>query len=67
MINRERVKKMFVHYRRRLKRYGLKENDGNMHAFRSTGSPCSCPACSGEKYNRKQKHKKNMKKEFEAL
>jgi len=68
MINRERVRQMFVHYRRRLKKYGLKEEDGNMHAFRTTGSPCSCPACSGEKYSRKQKHKNaDMKQELDAL
>ena len=59
---------MFTHYRRRLKKYGLSENDGNMHAFRTTGSPCSCGACSGEKYSRKEKHKNaEMKKELEAL
>ena len=57
MINRERVKKMFSHYRKRLKKYSLKESSGQ-HVFRTTGSPCSCPACGGEKYNRKQKHKK---------
>jgi hypothetical protein len=58
MVNRERVKQMFSHYKKRLKKYGLKESDGKMYAFRTTGSPCSCPACSGEKYSRKQKHKK---------
>lgn len=59
---------MYVHYRRRLRKYGLRETDGNMHAFRTTGSPCSCAACSGEKYSRKQKHKNaDMKKELEAL
>jgi len=58
---------MFAHYRKRLKKYGLKEEDGNMTAFRTTGSPCSCPACSGEKYSRKQKHKNDMKEKFEVL
>lgn len=58
---------MFAHYRKRLKKYGLSEEDGNMTAFRTTGSPCSCPACSGEKYSRKQKHKNKMKEDFEAL
>jgi len=67
MINRVRVKQMFSHYRKRLKKYCLTEKDGNMTAFRTTGSPCSCPACSGEKYNRKQKHKNDMKKDFEVL
>jgi len=58
---------MFAHYRKRLKKYCLKEEDGNMTAFRTTGSPCSCPACSGEKYSRKQKHKNDMKEKFEVL
>lgn len=57
---------MFTHYRKRLKKYCLNENDGH-YAFRTTGSPCSCPACSGEKYSRKQKHKNDMKKDFEVL
>lgn len=65
MINRERVKKMFVHYRKRLKKYGLNEKD-EQHIFRTTGSPCSCAACGGEKYNRKQKHKNDMKEKFEV-
>ena len=63
MINRERVKKMFVHYHKRLKKYGFNEKDGQ-HVFRTTGSPCSCAACSGGKYSRKQKH---MKEKFEVL
>ena len=67
MISRERVKKMFSHYRKRLKKYCLTEEDGNMTAFRITGSPCSCAACSGEKYNRKVKHKNDMKEKFEVL
>jgi len=54
---------MFAHYRKRLRKYGLSEEDGNMTAFRTTGSPCSCPACSGEKYSRKQKHKTDYMKE----
>ena len=62
MINRERVKKMFVHYRKRLKNYGFNEKD-EIHVFRTTGSPCSCSGCSGKKYNRKQKHKNDITKE----
>jgi hypothetical protein len=65
MINRERVKKMFVHYRKRLKNYGFNETD-KQHVFRTTGSPCSCYMCKNEKYNRKEKHK-NMKKILYAL
>ena len=61
MISRDRVHKMRTKFKRRLKLYGVKETDGNMHAFRTTGSPCSCPACSGEKFSRKQKHKKNYR------
>lgn len=63
MISRDRVHKMHTHFKRRLRKYGLKESDGNMNAFRTTGSPCSCAACSGEKYSRKEKHKTNYMKE----
>jgi len=66
MINRERVKKMFSHYRKRLKKYGFNESDGQ-HAFRTTGKPCSCYMCRNERYNRKQKHKNEMKKMLYAL
>jgi hypothetical protein len=66
MINRERVKKMFTHYRKRLKKYCLNEKDGH-YAFRTTGSPCSCESCAGEKYNRKLKHKNQMKENFDDL
>ena len=67
MINRERVKKMFTHYRKRLRKYGLKEEDEH-HVFRTTGKPCSCFICKNEKYNRKEKHKGEMiQKELEVL
>lgn len=48
---------MFVHYRKRLKKY----------VFRTTGSPCSCYMCKNEKYSRKEKHKNVMKEKFETL
>ena len=59
MISRKRVKKMFSQYRKRLKKYGFKESDGQ-HAFRTTGKPCSCYMCKNEKFNRKQKHKEEL-------
>jgi len=65
MINRERIKKMFTHYRRRLRLYGLTEKDGQ-YIFRTTGKPCSCFACGNEKFNRNKKHK-NMEKDLDAL
>lgn len=57
---------MFSHYRKRLRNYGLDEKDGQ-HVFRTTGNPCSCLGYAGEKYNRKQKHRNNMKERFEVL
>lgn len=67
MISRERVKKMYSHYRKRMKKWGIKEND-KWHALRSTGKPCSCYMCRSEKFNRKEKHKGEMiQKELEAL
>lgn len=49
-----------LHYRKRLKKYGLKENECKNFAFRSHGSPCSCYLCRGEKYRDtlRQKNKK---------
>ena len=58
---------MFIHYRKRLRNWCLHEEDGNMTAFRTTGKPCSCYMCKGEKYNRKVKHKNKMKEDFEVL
>ena len=66
MISRKRVKQMFTHYRKRLKNYGFREENGP-YVFRTTGSPCSCYMCKNEKYNRKEKHKNAMKERFEAL
>jgi hypothetical protein len=57
---------MFNHYRKRLRKYGFNEKDGQ-HVFRTTGRPCSCYMCRSEKYNRKQKHKNQMKEDFEVL
>jgi hypothetical protein len=57
---------MYSHYRKRLKIYGFNEKD-EQHVYRTTGKPCSCIGCSGEKYSRKQKHKNLMKENFEVL
>ena len=51
-------------YQKRLKRLQItKEQEenpvNNFHALRTTGTPCSCEMCSGEKYNREIKHKQN--------
>jgi len=49
-----------LHYKRRLKKYGIKDDSaGNHYAFRSHGKPCSCWVCRSDKYNRageKQKY-----------
>ena len=66
MIGRKRVQQMFAHYRKRLRKYGFREED-QQHVFRTTGKPCSCYMCKNEKYNRKEKHKNVMKERFEAL
>jgi len=29
----------------------------HLNVYKTTGKPCSCYLCSGEKYNRKRKHK----------
>ena len=66
MINRERVRKMFVHYRRRLKNNCWTDEDvkkWGFYAYRTTGTPCSCEGCAGEKYSRKVKHKNKLLEE----
>jgi hypothetical protein len=52
----ERQRKTMLKFKKRLKKYCLNDN-GRMYIFKSTGSPCSCSCCAGDKYNRKQKHK----------
>lgn len=56
---RQRVTKL--KFLKRLKKYCLLEDfrkgKGNFFVFKSTGSPCSCQTCAGEKYSRKLKHK----------
>ena len=43
---------------------GILEKSGQpteeQYCYKSQGKPCSCPICSGEKYNRKTKHKKKV-------
>lgn len=41
-------------YKKRLKNLGLKDGEGKFYCYRSTGQPCSCLGCAGEKYNRAQ-------------
>lgn len=57
----ERQRKEKFKFLKRLKKYCLLDafrlGKGNFYAFKSTGSPCSCPTCSGKKYSRKRKHK----------
>jgi len=40
-----------LHYKRRLKQLGLKD-DPSYYAYKSSGKPCSCYLCSPYKYNR---------------
>ena len=39
-------------YKKRLKRLGLENKPGKYYAFRNHSCPCSCYACSNEKYKR---------------
>jgi len=53
-------------FKKRLKLYGLDLNTEvkhNFYAFKSTGSPCSCPMCSPDKFKRTEKHKKRFDEE----
>lgn len=53
-INKGRRQELkMLKYKKRLKQLGLTEGKGkNYFAYRSHGSPCSCPVCSPAKYNR---------------
>lgn len=52
----ERKLKGYYRYKKRLKNYGLKEEDGHYY-LKTSGKPCSCWLCKNKKYNRKIKHK----------
>ena len=51
-----RKRKGYNKYLKRLKLYGFTVDD-EQYIFKSTGSPCSCLGCSGERYSRSVKHK----------
>lgn len=62
MNKQERKLKGFHKFKKRLQNFGYKIEDVvkegyNLFCFKTTGKPCSCWMCSGQKYNRKQKHK----------
>jgi hypothetical protein len=52
----ERQRMTRLKYINRLKKWNI-FGKFDWFALKSTGSPCSCPACKGEKYKRKIKHK----------
>lgn len=60
----ERNRKTKIKFKRRLRNMGILEKSGQpteeQYCYKSQGKPCSCPICSGEKYNRKTKHKKKV-------
>jgi len=51
-----------LEFLKRLDKYGLKGKEGNFHAFRSHGSPCSCSMCRDKKYRDtdRKKEKKQL-------
>lgn len=50
-------------YKKRLKNLGLKETDGKLYCYKSSGKPCSCSICKKPRYNR-SKSKKQLKKQL---
>jgi len=56
----ERERKTKIKFKNRLKKHNLWKSflnkTGDFYVFKSTGSPCSCAGCSGQKYSRKLKH-----------
>lgn len=53
---------MFNKYFKRLKRLGFTLDD-KAYVYKSHSTDCSCYLCSGEKYSRKNKHKKSWLEE----
>ena len=65
-----RHEKKMLKYKKRLKKYGLKEaTNSNLYAFRSHGAPCSCPMCSYAKYSKteRQEAKATIHRELQEL
>jgi hypothetical protein len=65
MNKQERKLKGLNKFKKRLKNYGYKIEDVfkqgyNLFCFKTTGKPCSCFICRGEKFNRIEKHKNNI-------
>jgi hypothetical protein len=65
MDKQERKLKGKYKFIKRLKKYGYKAADAfkenyNLWVFKTTGSPCSCWMCRGDKFNRKIKHKNKI-------
>lgn len=54
----DRNRIMFLKYKKRLERMRVfDDSEGNYHAFKHHGKPCSCSMCRNEKFSRKLKHK----------
>jgi hypothetical protein len=65
MNKQERKLKGLNKFKKRLKNYGYKIEDinktnYNLYCFKTTGKPCSCWMCKGEKFNRKEKNKNKL-------
>lgn len=54
---KRRFELKMLKFKKRLKQLGLTLKEGNFHAYRTSGQPCSCFMCSGLKFSRKTKHK----------
>jgi len=52
-------------FKKRLEQLGLKQEDGNLFCYKTSGKPCSCEMCSPYKYKRTEKHKGNFEENFE--
>lgn len=62
MNKQERKLKGQAKFKKRLKNYGFTLEDVNkpnynLFSFKTSGRPCSCGICKGEKFNRNKKHK----------
>lgn len=54
-----RNRSTYLKWKKRLRLFNFFEGNNSGHyEYKTSGKPCSCYACSSEKFSRKTKHKK---------
>ena len=69
----ERKRKGYFKFLKRIKVHGFSKstlsnnNMHNLHAFKTTGTPCSCPICSPGKIEEKAKYREKLQKPHHSI